>query len=811
MFKNNLKIAWRNILKQKLYSFINIGGLSVGIAACLLIALYIKDELSFDKFVSDNQQIFRLYMNYKYGGKTESAVWFQAPFAKALLNDYPEIEEAGRFLNSELFGAGPNHIRRADRIENAYEERFAYFDPSLLHILDVKMVYGDRRQALAQPNSLVMSRSKAEKYFPGENPVGKTMLLNDNKTTPLTIGGVMEDFPANSHIQFDFLITMAGREFWPGEQNSWQATNYHTYVKLKKGTDVRQLESRLSAMLEKYLLPDFKNAGNVRALQIVKQSTFGFQPITDINLHSGQIQDGLSHGDIRFVWLFGAVAGFILLIACINFVNLSTARSANRAIEVGVRKVVGSKRSGLILQFLTESVLLSVISFILGFLTAAVALPLFNGLASKSIVFPAGEWWLWGAMVVGALLLGIAAGLYPAFYLSGFQPVGVLKGALSRGTKSSGLRSALVVVQFTTSIVLIIGTFVIYRQMNYILNKKLGFDKEQVVLLHGANTMGDHVVAFCDELKKMPQVRSVAVSDYLPVKGTKRNGNPFWNKGKTQVDESVSGQLWVVDEGYVPTLGLKLTEGRNFSKDRGNEDNAIIINEEMAKKLNLKNPIGKHITNNSDDAADFEIIGVVKNFHFESLREEIGPLALKYGSSSSIVAVKIAPDNSARTVAAITDLWKGFSPNQPVRYTFLSQNFERMYRDVLRVGGIFTSFALLAVLVACLGLFALSAFMVEQRGKEISIRKVLGASIQSILGLLTKNFLMLVLISVLIASLVAYYFMKKWLQDFQYHTEIGWQVFALAGVISISIALLTISFQAIKAALQNPVDRLKAE
>ncbi|WP_215239645.1 ABC transporter permease [Dyadobacter helix] len=794
-----------------MYTFIKIGGFAIGIAACFLIALFISDELSYDQDIPDKERIFRVLNEGEFDGKRIKWVHMSAPYAKVLKDDYPEVEKAGRLLNSELFGAGPNQIRSADKLQNVYEERFAYVDQELLEIWGLKMIAGDPEHALDEPNSLVITRSKADKFFPGENALGKIMIMNNDLTKPRKITGVIEDFPQNFHTSFDFLMTMAGVVFYDGEQTNWLATNYHTYIRIRKGTDIAKFQSKLTAITKKYFIPQMKATGQqVDEAKMMAQLTYVLQPISEIHLAS-EVYDGLSHGDMRFVWLFGSVAGFILILACINFINLSTAKSANRAVEVGLRKTVGSERSSLIHQFLTESWLISFISISFGLVLAAILLPFFNTLADKSLIFPATAWWLAPMLLISSVIIGVLAGLYPAFYLSGFRPINVLKGQLSKGSKGAGLRSGLVVFQFTTSIILIIGTFVIYRQVNYILNAKVGFDKDQVILIHGTNTLDKNIGVFKDEIKKLPQVVNATVSDYLPIRGTKRNGNGFWQFGRTKETASVPGQFWLTDYDYIQTLGIKLLDGRNFSRDRATDANAVIISQKLAKDLNLKNPVGKHITNWSNSGNDLEIIGVVENFHFESLKDNIQGLCMQLGNSPGIVSVKVNTSDMKGTLRSITRVWNTLSPNQPIRYTFMDQSFAQMYGDVNRMGLIFSSFSVLAIIVACMGLFALSAFMVEQRSKEISIRKVLGASVQSILSLLTRNFLMLVLISAMIASPIGWYLMKKWLQDYQYKIEITWDIFVLAGILAAAVAILTISYQAIRAALVDPAKGLKGE
>ncbi len=809
LLKNNFKIAWRQLLKQKMYSVIKIGGFALGVAACLLIALYIKDELSYDKHYPDNAQIYRLLGTRTAEGKTERGVHFPAPLAKALVEDYPEVEAAGRFLASPLFGARSTEVRPEERRENTHEEGFIFADQALLEILQVEMVYGELEHALDQPNTIVISKSKSEQYFPNQDPVGKNLILNNDLSRPYKIGGVMEDLPTNSHLhQFDFWRTMEGQEFWEGEQNFWRASNYHTYIKVQPGTDVMELDEKLMGIVEKYVIPDEIAQGNLAIREELEGIGFDLQPIADIHLTSNGVRDRLSHGDVRFVWLFGGIAVFILLIATINFINLSTAKSANRAKEVGLRKVVGSFRSNLINQFLTESILFSLMSFVLGTLLAWGLLPFFNELASKTLTFPWTAWALYPILLAAAIGVGLLAGLYPAIYLSAFKPINVLKGAISMGSKSSRMRSGLVIFQFTTSIILIIGTAVIHRQMDFILNKEIGFDKDQVLLIQGANTLDDKVATFKQDLQNMPMIKQVSVSDYLPITGTKRNGNGFWKEGKVNEEQPVSGQMWRIDHDYVKTMGMKIVAGRDFSIEMPTDSQGVLVNQEMVDRLQLENPIGQRITNSG---ASWPIIGVVENFHFESLKSEIGPLCMSIGNSANIISAKINSSDMSTLLAEVTASWDQFAPHQPIRYTFLDQSYAYMYADVQRMERIFSSFAILAIIVACLGLFALSAFMAEQRSKEIGIRKVLGASVNSLIQLLTSHFLFLVLISFIMAIPIAWYMMNQWLADYAYPTPISWMDFLLSGLLAILIAVFTISFQAIRAARGNPIEAIRTE
>jgi putative ABC transport system permease protein len=807
MLKNYLKIAWRNISKQKMYSLIQIGGFALGIAACLLIALFISDELSYDRYIPNGNRIYRVVRDWNENGEHFAGTMFAAPFAKALKEEFPEVEQAGRLNQFELFGAGSNELRRADKTMNTYEEGFSYADQDFLDIFQIPMVYGNRAYLLDEPRTIVISKRKADKYFPNENPIGKTLIINNKISRSYKITGVM-DFPSHSHFQSDFLLTL-GDGFYPGEQTNWRSESYYVYVMLRPGTNVAQLETKFSLITRKYMIPCQQQYGVVDAEKLAEKISYKLQPVSDIYLKSADIGDNLTHGDIRFIWLFGIIAGFILIIASINFINLSTAKSANRAKEVGLRKTVGSNKVNLVGQFLTESVLYGVFSFILGILLAELLLPYFNMLSAKSLVIPwAAWWWLVPVFIISSVVIGIFAGLYPSFYLSSFQPISVLKGNLSKGSKRSAMRNGLVIFQFTISIILIIGTFIIYRQFSYILNKKLGFDKVQVMLLYGANTMGDQVASFKKELLKLHEVKSVSISDYLPISGTQRYSDALWNEGKLKIDPPVYGQLWQVDHDYINTMGMKILKGRNFSIDMPTDSKAVIINQTLANELGLVDPISKQI---QTQRKGFEVIGIVEDFNFESLKYDIDGLGLILGNRPNIVSVKVNTSDMSRTIHSITGIWNEFSPNQPIRFTFLDESFSKMYSDVQRMGLIFSTFALLAIIIACLGLFALSSFIILQRTKEIGIRKVLGASISNVVFNISKDFLILVVVSNVIAWPVAYYFMNKWLQDFAYRISMSWWIFIFAGCIVLAIALVTISFQAIKAATANPVESLRYE
>ena len=803
MFKNHLNIAWRTIKKDRLFTFIKIGGFAVGIAACLLIALFIRNELSYDQHYANKDQMYRVVFQGVLQGEVMKSTHFQLPFADALQSDFPEIVKAGKVNTIEIFGAGKRGFRINGERESTFEENFIIADQEAFDILEINLEQGYATTALTNPKSLVISKSKADKYFPNGNALQQTVFLDNDTSNPYTVTGVMQDVPKNSHLDFDFML--------PVEDNygGWTNQNYFTYVLVN--TNIQELEQKMSLIVEKYIIPaQIKRGRSESFLDVLRTAEYKLQPVSDIYLKSDlKMQDGLKHGDIKFVWLFAAIAIFVLLLAIINFINLSTAKSANRAKEVGLRKTIGAFRNNLVNQFLTESVIFSIISFVLGIVLAWALLPTFNEIADKNMVLPWSNWWFAAVLLISALLVGVLAGLYPAFYLSAFRPASVLKGKLSIGSKSGKLRSGLVVFQFTTSVILIIGTLIIYRQMDFIVSKELGYDKEKVVVLEGTNVLAGKMESFKEQLSALSQVKSVTASNYLPVDGGSRNGNTFMVDGQDDGGRGIPAQIWKVDYDYIKTLGIQLQKGRSFSKEFAFDSiNSIVINTKMASELGLLDPIGKKLNNNSEV---FTIIGVIEDFHFKSLKEDISALSLVIGKDIGSISLKLEKGNPADALASIEKVWNKNIPNQALNYTFLEQEFAQMHNDVRRMGKIFNSFALFAILVACLGLFALSAFMVEQRRKEISIRRVLGAPFKNIYQLLTIDFLKLILISICIAIPIGWYLMNRWLEDFAYRISIGWEIFLTAAFIALGIAVLTISYQSVGAALLKPTKGLRTE
>lgn len=815
MLKNNIKIAWRNLKNQGFFSIIKIGGFAISMAICLLIVLYIKHELSYDKFYKDSNQVFRIVGMVTRDNIVQKGVSMPAPAGPVLKEEFPEIVESGRVLSNPLFGAGSNQVATTENPELFSEEGFCFVDQSILDIFQLNTVYGTLKHALDNPRTIVITRSKAEKLFHSD-PIGKSIYLNNDKTHYYTITAVIEDFPSNSNFYgFDFFMTLSGHEPYPGEKQNWMASNYATYFKVREGTDIKQLEEKISkSYIDDHYRPAVIQAGMAVNEEIWKSARMTLQPLNDIHLHSKGVQENKiesqNRGDIQMVYIFGGIAAFILFIAIINFINLSTANAASRAKEVGVRKTIGSDRKSLIYQFITESLLFSVISMLLALFIAYLLLPYFNNISGKSLVYP----WKSLSFIPGilgfGLLIGLISGIYPALYLSGFKPISVLKGNLNLKSSNNWFRNGLVIFQFVTSIILIIGTLVISQQVRYILHKDLGFNKEQVLVLRGTGTLEGRQKALKEELKSISTVSSVSISDYLPVMmdAVKRNGNSYWIDGRQNEDVGVGGQNWIVDEDYINTFGIKLVQGRNFNMEMPTDSAAVLVNQSMVKKLGIKNPIGAKIRN----FATFTIIGVVEDFIFDNMKGDgVKPLALLIGGSPNMISIKLKTEDLEKSISEITKVWNSFSPNQKIQYSFLDEGFEALYADVQRTKTIVSIFAGFAIFIAILGLFGLAAFVTQQRTKEIGIRKVLGASLPGIIKLLSTDFIRLVIIAILIASPIGWWAMNKWLQDFSYRTNISAWVFITAAAISLLIAFGTICYHALKIAKINPVQSLKDE
>ncbi len=809
MIYNYLKSTYRNIIKNKLYSFIKIGGFALGIATCFLIAIYIRHELSYDKHYNNTDRIYRVVHVQNVNGNIIRGTVLQAPLAQTMMEEFPEIEKAGRVVYARWAGAGNNQVRRSDGETNFYEAGFAYVDQALFEILELPVISGDYNDALVNANSIVITKKIADKFFPNEDAIGKSFIVNNNSENLFTITAVVDDFPENSHIQFDFMMAIYPNML--GQQTCWDCNNYHNYVLVKPGTNISQLEEKLKRIVHKYIIPHDKQQ-NVFYYDR-SNDYYELQPIKDIHLKSKDIFHNASFsfdnpGDIRIVWVLSIAALFILIIACINFINLSTAKSTKRAKEIGLKKTIGARRNALIWQFFIESITYTVLSIIMAIGLALLLLPYLNNLSGNTLSIPWHEWWLVPLLLCSAILIGVLAGIYPSFYLTSFKPVKVLKGDLGRKGKNTSLRNGLVVFQFAASIILIICTLAIYKQMDYMLNKDLGFNKEQVLILHGTNSLGEKINTVKDELESLSTVQSVSISSYLPIENSQRDGTAYWKEGRQGIDPGIGGQNWRVDTDYAKTFGLEIIEGRDFSEKISSDRNAALINQEMVKQLGLNKPVGKRI---EASFGSWEIIGVVKDFHYDVMDYKIRPLVMRNAMSTGKMSIRVSTANMNNAIKSITKIWDEFSPHQPVRYSFLDAEYGRMYANVDRMGKIFISFSFLAIVVALLGLFGLAEYITEERVKEIGVRKVNGAKVSEILSMLNKDVVKWVVIAFMVASPVAYYTMNKWLENFAYKTILSWWLFALAGLLALGIALLTVSRQSWRAATRNPIEALRYE
>jgi len=818
MLRNYMKIALRNLAKQRFYTFINVAGLAIGVAACLVIVLFVMNELSYDKHHEKYSRIYRVNGEIKFGGNHWRLAVAPAPLAETLLNEYPEVKSSVRFRSK-----GSYLVKRNEEADNIKENNVMWVDSTFFKIFTVPVLQGNPDSALKDPNTVAISKKIADKFFVNENALGQTLIM-DNKW-PMKVTAVYETMPETGHFVFDILISMSGLE--EAKSTNFLSNNFNTYVLLKEGVDARAFETKLPGLVIKYMGPQAAEflGGEFTMEKFMASGNkleYTLMPLADIHLHSDLAVEVRANGNIIYVYLFSAIALFILVIACINFMNLSTARSANRAKEVGIRKVMGSFRSHLVRQFLMESVLLSLFSFVLAIGIAYMFIPLFNDMTQKELALPLSAWSFYGIIFIAMLVVGVLAGLYPSFFLSAFKPVNVLKGRVSLGMKSGLIRSSLVVFQFVISIFLIIGTITVNRQLNYIQNKKLGFRKDQVIVIQDAYALQDNLNAFKEEVLKNSFVQSGTVSGYLPV-ASWRSDDTHWPEGSQPTQENMVGlQSWDVDQDYLKTFGMKMKEGRFFSKEFLSDSLAVVLNESAIKNFGFtENPVGKKISTYSDNNPDgtpdvnsirsYEIIGVVEDFHFESLKQNISPLGFYLGESDGSVSFSLQAKNTNDVVKTIEKIWKSMAPGQPFQYSFLDEDFNRMYNNEQRLGKTFAVFAGLAIVIACLGLFALTAFTAEQRTKEIGIRKVLGASVNSIVVLLSKEFGKLIIIAFILAAPLSWLAVNWWLKDYIYKVEIGLFVYLLAGMISFLIAWITMGYQSIRAARNNPVDSLRSE
>ncbi|MGD8781755.1 MAG: ABC transporter permease [Ignavibacteria bacterium] len=810
MLRNYIKIAVRNLYRHKAYSYINIFGLAIGIACCLLILLYIQDELNYDRFNEKADRIFRINTDLKLGATERYIPLTSDMMGPVLKDEYPQVEEYTRIY---CYGE-TKHVKKGNEFNN--EPNIAYVDSTFFKVFTLPVVSGNTDKILNEPNTVVITASTAKKYFGDIDAVGKFIETNDNGNTIYRVAAVIKDMPQNSHFMFDFLFPMFNLRY-DYDWGNYVAFNFHTYLLLREGVDYRDFEKNFTEYNDKHVFPyvrqhinvkskeEFENAGNK-----IKNSLI---PLTDIHLYSDRTQEISPAGNIQYVYIFSAVAMFILIIACINFMNLTTARSANRAREVGIRKVLGTERKNIIFQFLIESTLMAFIAVILAVVIVYHVLPLFSNLIVQELTISD----LFSSSILLFIILlpflvGLAAGSYPAFFLSRFMPAAVIKGKLSGGSKSGGLRNVLVVFQFATSIILVTGTIIIYNQLNYMQNKKLGYKKDQVLIINNAYSLGSNIDVFKEEMLKVPGVINGTISGFLPVP-SQRHSSVFFKGAASFTESGINMQRWDVDYDYIKTIGIEMLEGREFSYEFGSDSSAIILNEAAMKQMGYENPIGQKIYTfvKDDRVISYNIIGIVKDFHFESMHQEIAPLGIVLRKSTELCSFKVLPAYTSGIIKAAESKWKSLGTGMPFNFRFLDESFNDIYRAERRVGIIALSFSVLAVFVACLGLFGLAAFIAEQRTKEIGVRKILGASVPSILSMLSKEFIKWIIVANIIAWPLTYFFMSKWLEDFAYRTDISMWVFIISGVTTILIALLTVSIQTIKAALANPVESLRYE
>jgi len=806
MIRNYLKTATRNLTKHKSFTTINILGLSIGLATCLSIILYVVDELSYDRYNANAERIVRVNLIARFGGTDQSYAGMPAPAAADIKSAFPEVENTTRLAIASLWRPEGFHVKKGD--QTIQEDNIAWADPSLFSLFTLPMTEGNANTALVDPHSVVITESTARKYFGRTtNVVGQPLVVNDTITNIIT--GVIKDIPKQSHFNFDIFLAMSSL---PASKDLyWGGGGINTYLLLRPGTNYKSLEPRISemAMQKAEGLYDggvaaFEKSGNrIRA---------DLSPLTSIHLHSNRQQETGRNGSSQYVFIFSAIAILILLIACVNFVNLSTARSQQRAREVGVRKVLGSRRTGLITQFLAESIVVTTISTILALLLTWLTLPLFNQLADKTLQFtPQTLTWLLPSAAALIIIVGLIAGSYPAFILSAFRPIDVLKAKFFKTAKGGSFRSLLVVVQFSISIFLIIGTLAIYTQLHYIQTRNLGYDRNQLLILKNTTPLSASAEVLKEKLKQINGVTSATLSNYLPT-GEKRNRTALLPTSIYDQKKAVILECWPVDEDYITTLGMQLKAGRNFSKQMATDDSAIILNESAARLFAIKDPQNQRLYRfpYPGPSQQYHVIGI-KDFNFNSLRENVTPLALKRGASYGALTLRVSTDNLPALIAQIKTAWTTVAPGQQLEYSFMDADFNAAYRSEQRVGTICFLFTALAIGIACLGIFGLAAYAAERRSKEISIRKVLGATVPAIIRMLSTDFIKLVAIAIGISTPLAWLAMQKWLQEFAYRAALPWWILAIGGLTAMLIALFAVSFQAVKAATTNPVESLRAE
>ncbi|TFG80989.1 MAG: FtsX-like permease family protein [Chrysiogenales bacterium] len=810
MFKNYLKAALRNMRLHKGLSFITIFGFAAGLACCILITLFAIDQLSFDRHYARAERIYRVGIVGSLNSKTFIGPVSCAPLAEAMEREIPDVESVVRFSGG---GRGAPVVRYKDKVFS--EERFYWADPTFFDVFSVPFIKGDPRTALSQANNVVLTSSMARKYFGSANPLGK--IINTDNRRDLLVTGVVPDVPRQSHFHYDFVGSLA--VFENSRSTSWIGNNFYTYLVLRPGASAAATEAKLQEIVRRNAGPQFQQMFGVSWDQLLKsgaQYRYFLQPLTDIHLRSHLEYELEANGDISTVYLFSLVAFGVFLLACVNFVNLTTARAATRAREIGIRKAIGSGRGQLIRQFLFESSLTSFLAILLALVLAMLLRPFFNRLAGANAqITVQGNPWLLPILLALLVLSGLVAGIYPAFYLSSFRPAQVLKGQLGGIKGKSFLRSLLVVFQFTLSITLIIGTLVINRQLHYMQNKKLGFSKDQVLVVKKTDDLGKQVRTFKQELLANPKIMAVSTSAGLM-------GDPtFGDNVYTVPGVSGVGQylFWTMyaDEGFLRTYDIQMASGRFFEKDRQSDLQGVVLNETAVKVMGLSDPVGREIVQMIDQSGKqtkITILGVIKDFHFQSLHEEIRPLAFHWMGPDGFgktVSVRFRTTNIPVLLKSIEKTWKRLAKGQAFEYEFFDERFAANYNSEQNTARLLTAFSLLAIAIACLGLLGLATFATQQRTKEIGIRKVLGASVLNLSRLLSNEFLKLVLLANLIAWPLAYFVMNRWLRDFAYRTSLDIRLFLLSGVLALIIAMLTVSYQSIRAARANPVNSLRNE
>jgi putative ABC transport system permease protein len=808
MIRNYLKTAVRNLWKNKGFAAINILGLAIGLATCLLILIFVMDELSYDRWNENADRIYRLDNEISFSGNHFDQVTDPAPAGPAIRRDYPEVEKEVR-LNTGL----DLLIRKGN--QTIKENKVVFADSTFFEVFSLPLIVGDLHTALIAPRTIVISERMAQKYFNGGDALGKELVVRDS--IPYKVTGVMANMPEESHFHFDFVVSLSESEY-AKRTDQWLSNNFYTYLLLKKGADAKQFEKKLGGLINKYIAPMMQSVLHLSMGDFYKNGNkyvFTLTPLAAIHLHSNKMDEIEPNGNMQYVYIFSAIAFFILLIACVNFMNLSTARSANRAKEVGIRKVLGSMRSGLVVQFLMESVLLSFTGLLLALGLAWLLLPVFNDLAAKQMTMGLfSRPFLLPSLLLLMLVVGLLAGSYPALFLSGFSPIEVLKGKLSRGFKAGWLRNGLVVLQFSISILLIFGTVVIYRQLAFIRNRSIGFNRDQVLVVEDAWMLGDGYRVYENELARLPGVEGVTATGFLPTADW-RSDNTYFLSPDLDLKKGISIQQWSVDDKYVPVLGMQMLAGRNFSPDFLTDSTGLIVNEAFVRKAGMLHPVGEKLYTIDDISTKklitYHIVGVVKDFNFNSLRQVVTPVGLFLRPDHGRIAMRVQTQHLSGLISQVEAGWHRIAPTLPFAYTFMDDQFNSIYRTEQRMGGISLSFSMLAIFIACLGLFGLAAYAAEQRTREVGIRKVLGASVRGIIGLLSRDFLVLVLVSALIALPLAWWAMQHWLQDFAYRINIGWEIALLALVVAAGIAMLTVCLQALRAALANPVKSLRTE